>query len=160
MDFLRSRQRCKNSGRVSSLPGCCLHDGIEEMQEVFANRRIGAHDECQVSLWSGKAPGALDEAVPERIQDLKLPCRGSLGPSPQGCGSGEHLELPRQVVGQHCAQGKGLVGRQASGSSDIEGNLVFWPSRTELPGSRARCGTRPQALPTRPCWRRSPCIVS
>ena len=69
------------------------------MQEVFANRRIGAHVECQVSLWSGKAPGALDEAVPERIQGLKFPCRGSLESSPQGCGSGEHLDLPRHEIG-------------------------------------------------------------
>jgi hypothetical protein len=105
------------------------------MQEVFANRRIGAHDERQVSLWSGKAPGALDEPVPERIQGLKLPCRGSFGSSPQGCGSGKHLEFPRQVVGEHSAQGEGLVCRQASSSNDIETDLVFGQPKQGLLGA-------------------------
>jgi hypothetical protein len=57
--------------------GYAVKGGQDEVKE----------DECQVSPWSGKEPGALDETVSERMRGLKLPCLRSLGSSLQGCGS-------------------------------------------------------------------------
>jgi hypothetical protein len=61
----------------------------EDSQAVLAGQDEVKDDECQVYPWLGKMAGVLDETVPERMGGLKLPCRGSLGWSPQGCGSGE-----------------------------------------------------------------------
>ena len=79
------------------------------MQQSVLHRLIGRHAQCQATMGTYQTAGTLDELAPQRTESEKVPQGRAFLQGQAGGGMGNHLQFPRQVVGQQHAQQVDLV---------------------------------------------------
>jgi len=110
-------------------------DAVKEMQQVFADCFVRAQGQGKLALGAGEAARTLDESMAEPVEGLEGPGGRTLGHGAFAAGRGEHLQLAREVVGHHGAQGVELVAFQSAGWNHAESGILFGIAQHGLLGA-------------------------
>ena len=101
------RQLYPSVAKKGELDGAA--EGVQVMQQSVLHRLIGRHAQCQATMGTYQTAGTLDELAPQRTESEKVPQGRAFLQGQAGGGMGNHLQFPRQVVGQQHAQQVDLV---------------------------------------------------
>ena len=71
------------------------------MQQVRFDSRIGAHRQCEITLWPGQAAGTLDQLASHGAELFKTPQRCALFGGIALFRITEHLHFPVEIVRQY-----------------------------------------------------------
>ena len=113
------------------------------MQQIFLDFWIGVQGQGQLALGLSEAPGALNEAMTQRVQGLEGPRRRPFGARIVRSRLRQHLHFASQIVGHHRTQSNHLVAEQPSGGDQIQPGLLLGLGEDPFLGAAAIVGVYP-----------------